>query len=182
LKRIRTLLVSLASRCLFALAVLGALSCQPQIGDECSNASDCSSQEQRSCDTTSPGGYCTILGCNAESCPSEAACIGFQSVVSVAPECADVQSRPRLRRAMCMRTCEKSKDCRSGYVCVDVAQRNPWGAVVLGQGVSGKVCALQPPLEAEGDVASCSATPLMPLTGQVPPPDGGVGDGGAAAP
>jgi hypothetical protein len=138
--------------------------CQPEIGDECSNASDCSVQEQRTCDTTYPGGYCTLLGCEADTCPEEASCVAFQSVLSVAAECASFQTRPRLQRTVCMKTCSGANDCRSGYECVDMSRRNPWGATVVDPGTSGKVCALPPPPDPAGDPAVCapSAAPALP--------------------
>jgi hypothetical protein len=153
------------------LAALGAsLACQPEIGDECSNASDCSVQEQRTCDTTYPGGYCTVLGCDANTCPEEAACVAFQSVLSVAPECASYQARPRLQRTVCMKTCSGNGDCRGGYECVDLSGRNPWGAIVVDPGASGRVCALRPPPEPAGDSAICAAAPPLP---PLPPLDAG---------
>jgi hypothetical protein len=162
--------VLFSSRFFFALGALGCLfACQPEIGDECSNASDCSVQEQRTCDTTYPGGYCTVLGCDADTCPEEASCVAFQSVVSVAPECASLQLRPRLQRTVCMKTCSRNADCRGGYQCVDMSRRNPWGASVVDPGASGKVCALPPPPEPAGDSAVCSAPaleapPVLPVT------------------
>lgn len=153
------------SSTLRSLALLAALcACQPEIGDACKNASDCSVQEQRTCDTTYPGGYCTVLGCEADTCPEEAACIAFQGVLSVAPECASVQSRPRLERAVCMKKCSNDGDCRGGYACVDMARTNPWGATVVDPRARGKVCALPPPPPPVGDSAVCSAAePLPPL-------------------
>jgi hypothetical protein len=146
---------------LAALLVLCA--CQPEIGDSCSNASDCSVQEQRTCDTTYPGGYCTVLGCEADTCPEEASCVAFQSVISVAAECASVQVRPRLQRTVCMKTCSNDRQCRSGYECVDLSGENPWGATVVDPGTSGKVCVVPPPPAPSGDPAVCSPSPPLPL-------------------
>jgi len=134
-------------------------SCQPEIGDSCANASDCSQQGERTCDTTLPGGYCTKFGCSADSCPSEAACIGYQTLVSIAPECASLQVRPRLQRTACMLSCAKDGDCRSGYVCVDMAQTNPWGALLIDRRGSGKVCTLPPPAAAVGETGVCQSQP-----------------------
>jgi len=157
------------------LVLLAALcACQPEIGDACKNASDCSVQEQRTCDTTYPGGYCTVLGCDADTCPDEAACVAFQDVVSVAPECASLQARPRLQRTVCMKKCSNHGDCRGGYACVDMARPNPWGANVVDPGARGKVCALPPPPDAVGEAAVCS--PQSPL-----PPPPALDAGGDAA-
>lgn len=146
------------------LLVLGA--CQPEIGDACSNASDCSVQEQRTCDTTYPGGYCTVLGCEADTCPEESSCVAFQSVVSVAPECSSFQARPRLQRTVCMKTCENEADCRGGYECVDLSLPNPWAATVVESGGRGKVCVQPPPPLPAGDTAVCAPSAPLPL----PPP------------
>lgn len=169
--------MSFLTRSVVALAAVLLCSCQPEIGDSCSNAGDCSVQEQRTCDTTSPGGYCTVLGCAADSCPGEAVCIGYQSVLSIAPECASLQARPRLQRSLCMRSCSSDSDCRGGeYACIDMAAPNPWGAQVVDRRASGKVCALRPPPDPVGETAVCSPQPAT-----LPPPvlDGGPeGDGG----
>jgi hypothetical protein len=61
--------------------VIGALlvggACSKQIGDECSTGADCDPNGHRVCDLSQPGGYCTILGCDEKSCPSEATCVRF---------------------------------------------------------------------------------------------------------
>ena len=164
----------------FALVALLALcACQPEIGDACSNASDCSVQEQRTCDTTYPGGYCTVLGCEADTCPEEASCVAFQSVISVAPECASYQVRPRLQRTVCMKTCKSDGDCRGDYACVDLSRQNPWGAIVVDPGASGKVCALAPPPLPAGDPAVCAVSPPPPVPA---PLDAGNGPSNDAAP
>jgi hypothetical protein len=137
--------VPLSHRRLIAALALVLSACQPEIGDSCSNASDCSVQDQRTCDTTFPGGYCTVFACAADSCPEESTCIGFQSVVSIAPECSEIGTRPRFQRTACMRSCSRNGDCRSGYVCVDLAATNPWGALVIDTAGSGRVCTLAPP-------------------------------------
>jgi hypothetical protein len=147
-----------------ALAALLALcACQPEIGDSCSNASDCSVQEQRTCDTTYPGGYCTVLGCEADTCPEEASCVAFQSVISSAPECSTYQARPRLQRTVCMKTCKNDGDCRGGYDCVDLSLPNPWAATVVEANVSGKVCIQPPPPPPTGDPAVCAPSAPPPL-------------------
>lgn len=115
-----------------------------------------------------PGGYCTEFGCSEDSCPSEAACIGYQSVVSTAPECASLQARPRLQRTACMLKCSRDSDCRGGYVCVDVRQPNAWGALLLESSGSGKVCTQPPPPEPQGITEICApsspaAAPALPV-------------------
>ncbi len=159
------------------LAALALWACQPEIGDSCANAADCSQTADRTCDTTLPGGYCTEFGCSGDTCPSEAACIGYQGVVSTALECADLQARPRLLRTVCMRTCRRDSDCRGGYVCVDMGQPNSWGAQLLDSSGSGRVCSLPPPPPAEGESEVCGpSAPLMVPPPELPELDAGTGD------
>src|SRR5215471_3440991 len=58
-------------------AALGA--CGKQIGDPCTLSTDCSPHGDRLCDPepSSPGGYCTVLGCDVSTCPDEAVCVRF---------------------------------------------------------------------------------------------------------
>jgi hypothetical protein len=121
-------------------AALALAGCKPEIGDECSVSTDCSTSGDRLCDTTQPGGYCTIFNCEPGTCPSEAVCIGFQT--STSKVCEDPQAEDRLQRTYCLRNCDTDGDCRSGYSCVNLsAKDNPWGAKVMESGsVNGKVC------------------------------------------
>jgi hypothetical protein len=162
---------------LLALALgLAALACQPEIGDSCSTSGDCSVSEQRTCDTTLPGGYCTRFGCTADDCPDESACIGFRNVLSVNPGCDSVQGRPRLQRSACMFRCERDADCRRGYSCVDMALPNAWGATVIENRGGTKVCSLLPPATTPGETQVCSSA-----SGPViePLPDDAGGDDAA---
>jgi hypothetical protein len=86
-----------------ALALFG---CPKQIGDSCSLSSDCSINADRVCDLAQPSGYCTVPGCEANGCPSEAMCVSFDA------------HAPRLRRRFCMKGCNGNDDCREGYRCV----------------------------------------------------------------
>jgi hypothetical protein len=52
-----------------------------------------------------PGGYCTITGCRAGTCPEEAVCVAWDTGVA--------------ERALCMRSCGSGSDCRDGYQCFD---------------------------------------------------------------
>lgn len=76
------------------------ISCGIQIGDPCSSNIDCG--QNRICDKSQPGGYCTVSPCEEETCPSEAVCIFFSTWDS-----------------FCMLKCSQSEDCRKDYVCVD---------------------------------------------------------------
>jgi hypothetical protein len=59
------------------LAALAGAGCGKQIGDNCQTASDCNPNGGRICDLSQPGGYCTVLGCDETTCPSEATCIRY---------------------------------------------------------------------------------------------------------
>src|SRR5262245_57883209 len=60
------------------LAVLAALgACGKEIGDGCVLGTDCDPNGERLCDPASVGGYCTIQGCDLDTCPGESACIRF---------------------------------------------------------------------------------------------------------
>jgi len=64
--------------------VLGSLTalaaaCGHAVGDPCNTNLDCSPLGTRYCDTSAPGGYCTVDGCDVGVCPDEAVCIRFFS-------------------------------------------------------------------------------------------------------
>ncbi len=84
---------------------LGLLACNPLIGDDCQTSIDCSEQGSRFCDRNQPGGYCTIVDCEPNSCPAEAACVQFFDGVHA--------------RNYCMRQCEKDSTCRERYFCTE---------------------------------------------------------------
>ena len=123
----------LAALCL----LLGA--CGEEIGDSCNLSTDCSSNGQRICDTNSPGGCCTIIGCDVGTCPGEAVCVRFfpvtttnrvcdpaaedrtenfctsDEVCTFSGTCAPRNSEVRF----CMRKCGSDGDCRGEYECRD---------------------------------------------------------------
>jgi hypothetical protein len=117
-----------------------AAGCKPEIGDDCQVSTDCSNVGDRLCDTTQPGGYCTIFNCEPGTCPEEAICVGFKT--SISASCPDPQDGIRLQRTFCMRNCSDNSDCRSGYQCIDLGNpQNPWGAKVMESGsYNGAVC------------------------------------------
>jgi hypothetical protein len=119
------------------------VACKPEIGDECEISTDCSATGDRLCDTTQPGGYCTMFNCDPGSCPDEAACIRYGNVLSTAPECQDPAASRRLQRTFCLKNCESDDDCRGGYACIDMRRESERGVVVVERsGTSGKVCAV----------------------------------------
>jgi hypothetical protein len=128
------------------LAVTAALlsvvvGCQAKIGDKCAIGIDCSQTGGRVCDTSLPGGYCTVPNCEPDICPEEAACIAFVLAPSTASACA-ATSDSREIRSFCMRSCTSNEDCRAGYVCDDLnLDGNPWGAKRIDRGSrDGRVC------------------------------------------
>jgi hypothetical protein len=122
--------------------------CSRKIGDHCSTGTDCSQTGGRTCDTTLPGGYCTVPNCEPDVCPEEAACIAFVLSPSKVDECTtDLDARGI--RSFCMRRCSSAEDCREGYACQDLnASGNVWGGVRIDKSSSdGHVCTL--PYEAK---------------------------------
>ena len=172
-----------------ALVLLfGLAGCKPEIGDDCTLSTDCSSSGDRLCDTTMPRGYCTMTGCKAGSCPDEAICVAYQTGISAVPACYDPQDQARLQQTYCMRKCKKESDCRGAYDCVDVRDEdNPWGArIVENRSVRGRVCALAfsgTPVPDDVNTGVCTGTDAgfedyqpVPLTGT----GGSAGAAGAA--
>lgn len=137
-----------------ALALFGA-GCTPELGDKCVLSTDCSLRGDRTCDTSQPGGYCTIRDCRANSCPDDGACVLYEPTV---PGCGfDSRSPSRVSRSYCMAGCEEDGDCRGGYVCVDPKQ-SPWNAVILDTNTNKKVCILP---ASGGATASPSTAPAV---------------------
>ncbi|MEB2313433.1 MAG: hypothetical protein OZ921_21305 [Sorangiineae bacterium] len=165
------------------LVAASALGCSPKIGDACSTSTDCSAMGDRLCDTTQPGGYCTIFNCEPGTCPGDAVCVAFRTESSPAAGCRDPQGSSRFARTFCMANCVSDDDCRSGYVCEELNRAgNPWGAAVVERGdFNGAVCVVP---------ASGAAVPEDAPAGvcegydggfeaAAPPPDAG-GDGAAS--
>jgi hypothetical protein len=118
------------------VAAFACLGCAPQIGKHCGNSLDCSAQGSRICDRTQPGGYCTIMGCEQGTCPSESVCVKFRP------------QQERLAVTYCMATCEVGGDCRDdeGYRCRTAKDfGNRMDAETLGD-PNQKFCAIGPPM------------------------------------
>lgn len=120
-----------------------ALGCQPRVGDDCVRNQDCSGETQRLCDTSQPGGYCTLANCTPTSCPeSESICVAFNSSRSTAPGCENPGRASPYVKNFCMLICSGDEDCRAGYACIDVGVENPWGAAVIQRDPgTTKICA-----------------------------------------
>lgn len=126
--------------CAACLLVVG---CGTEIGDSCESSIDCSPEGDRFCDLSesSPGGYCTVRGCDHESCPDDAVCVRFFSAHfpdrTCEPGTEDISTddcladeectlrntcAPRLSEVrFCMQRCSGGGDCRGGYECRDEA-------------------------------------------------------------
>jgi hypothetical protein len=118
---------------LIALASLAA-GCGYQIGQSCVVDTDCSADGSRVCDISEPSGYCTILGCDYNTCPDNSECVRFYTgafanepcqygvsngACSYDEECSLAgQCVPRAAEIRyCMATCSNNGDCRDGYEC-----------------------------------------------------------------
>jgi hypothetical protein len=122
----------------FALALaLTAAACTPKIGDSCVLSTDCSSQGNRQCDTSMPGGYCTIYNCGPNGCPDYAACYLFHPAVQGCDY--NDRSASRTGKSFCMAGCKSNSDCRAGYNCED-PRLPPWNADLLDDNQDQKVC------------------------------------------
>ncbi len=90
------------------LAASFAAGCAPAIGDPCNTGVDCSIAGNRTCDTASPGGICTVFGCEPGTCPDNAVCVRWRPMES------------RLSFTACMARCESDGECRvdEGYRCL----------------------------------------------------------------
>lgn len=175
-----------------ALAMLAGMGCKAKIGDKCTLSTDCSVTGDRLCDTSEPGGYCTIFNCEPGRCPDEAICVAFREVADGSQvACQDPQRWSRFERSFCMRTCGGDSDCRAGYSCADEAALvSTWNAVIAEGGQVGKVCVPTPTAPAAnsssqwGDAGPPVCTPGGwdgGTIGSIPEYDGGTaGSGGAA--
>ncbi|MGC4070326.1 MAG: hypothetical protein QM784_37820 [Polyangiaceae bacterium] len=130
--------------CLYGLVLAWlAFGCQAKIGDSCTLGTDCSQTGSRTCDTSLPGGYCTIFNCEPDSCPDGAACVAFVIAPSTLAECISAEENREIR-TFCLKRCSSDGDCRNQYECIDMAEpNNPWGAGLADKKNSkSKVCAV----------------------------------------
>lgn len=110
-----------------------AAGCGNEIGDSCSISTDCSPRGDRICDRASPGGYCTVLGCDYDTCPEESVCVRFfPSAVTSQPCASNTDCTPdelctlagtcaprTAELRYCMKSCGDNGDCRGKYECRD---------------------------------------------------------------
>jgi len=126
-----------------ALLSAGLAACGSEIGDSCLTHSDCSPSGDRICDLSQRDGYCTVLGCDYDTCPEESVCVrffvgqfgnkdcnpatedlqnsdatddcSFDEVCTLAENCVPRSAELRY----CMRKCSDGGDCRDAYECRD---------------------------------------------------------------
>lgn len=150
-------------------AFAALVACTPSIGDKCQVSTDCSVRGDRLCDISQPGGYCTQLNCQGQSCADEGACVLFGSAI---PGCGyDDRSGPfgsRVARSFCMAWCQSNSDCRDGYICAD-PRGYPWNAVILDDNQEKRVC-LATPLEGQDAAAAAPVSKEANVCGPVAPP------------
>jgi hypothetical protein len=127
---------------LAALASLAGLAgCTPEVGDSCALSTDCSSDGTRVCDTSEPGGYCTILNCTGtnlgSTCPEYDICVQFSQNV---PGCPNNSHEPSpISQTFCMAGCATNSDCRADYSCKSPSGQ-PWQGLILDQNQQALVC------------------------------------------
>lgn len=97
----------LLAGCLLFATTISAAGCVPAIGDECTTNNDCPTQAI--CDSTAPGGYCTIPDCTRGACPGKAICVEYDDA-----------------NTFCMKPCEGDGDCRDAYTCRNESYSRPF--------------------------------------------------------
>ena len=128
------------TRFAFAIAILtAAAACGDKIGDPCALSTECSAQGDRICIDSNNGGYCTVPGCDHDTCPEESVCIRFFALGETNQTCIqeseDLETDdctpdeictlngfcvPRTAEVrFCMLKCESDGDCRDNYECRD---------------------------------------------------------------
>src|SRR5687767_11978326 len=68
-----------ATLALLLLLLCCSLGCGKEFGDDCVISTDCSPNGDRLCvvDQATKKGYCTVQGCDFNTCPEEAVCVRF---------------------------------------------------------------------------------------------------------
>ena len=152
-------------------------SCQPGIGSNCVQSTDCSPTGQLLCDTSQPNGYCTVFNCQPSLCPQGSGCIAT-NIAPLGCPYDDRHAPSRFSRQLCLKLCNQDSDCREsdGYACIDPTT---YGLLVLDP-VPELVC-----LPATSYVAqeAGTAAPICSVSGPtVPAFEAGPGYEGDAGP
>ena len=119
------------------LGVLSSSGCSRTIGDACINNVECSALGDRYCDVASPAGYCTVEGCDQQSCPDSSVCIRFFSLQKgrsscyakkqVRTDCASSGDCCKPGDLGCCRLGERclceEPGCGSGYCASEASER-----------------------------------------------------------
>ena len=155
-----------------AIGIMLSAGCGTEIGDSCQFSAECSPTGDRVCAAGEglPNGYCTIFGCDHDTCPGNSVCVRFYAVsttnVFCNPEteddttddCAPQEACtlngscvPRSAETRyCMRKCSNDGDCRDGYQCRNYALMLQYGGEVV-----------QAPASESDDMQPfCAAAPL----------------------
>ncbi|MEO6772775.1 MAG: hypothetical protein ABI467_07095 [Kofleriaceae bacterium] len=146
-----------------------AAGCGQQIGDSCIVSSDCAIDGSRVCDNSQQDGYCTMQGCDYDTCPGESVCVRFfsggftnkpcgaQADCSLDELCSlEALCVPRSAETrFCMKKCDQKSDCRDGYECRDYDLMKVHGGE---------------PVLAPGDVVDQATAPAFCAIAPVPVP------------
>lgn len=108
------------------LGILGALACQPQVGDPCRRASDCGLRVIRQCDVSNAPrdakgqGECILENCSYGVCPNEAACVKVYSTELLSIACEpDLEDVPSLEGGDARDDCLPHEVCLPEGLCAD---------------------------------------------------------------
>ena len=130
-------------RLTFILLLLPAFcACSADIGDDCTYDADCSADGDRYCDSSQPDGYCLIIGCGPDECPSEASCVNFVTPCPTGEgyedgtKCSLIESNRG--RTYCMKHCKSNSDCRDQYQCAEVVDLS--ASIIDFSGSYTKIC------------------------------------------
>lgn len=156
--------------CLLLAGLSIASGCTPEIGDKCVQSTDCSTQGDRLCDTSQPGGYCTQFNCTKDSCPDEAACVLFNAAIQGCRyDDRAGGTGSRVARAFCVAKCADDSDCRPRYRCGD-PRRAPWNGIIQDADQSKRTCLVLPEDEYPDGGFSKEPPPVCSAVGPAVPP------------
>lgn len=166
------------------MLAVAAAGCLPKIGDPCGSSIDCSQRGERLCDTTQPGGYCTIFSCEPDSCPDNAACVAFNHVIDPACGTTTDGTSPRFERTFCMAPCNEKADCRDGYDCLPI--EGTGRLVIDKKEPRDKVCVVQVTVQSADEtggippVCAPGQPGVLPDPYEPPASTGGAGGAGGS--